>query len=273
MISSKDILEATGIKNTKTLTRWAKRGIIPDPIVRTHPSGRGKLGYWPDWVLDHCQRIMQQKNTGMSLDQAVIAADDENMEAVKSQFAKINIKKTPNNNHNAEKSIRKSVEQMRQNLHLRVFQRVLAKSINRSIYHEEAAKSIALKAMENNVVEKAVEFAKAGYNPIFIFDGKTSFVTSDVNIAHYLSKNTSSSNALVIVPLLSLIGPAWKKLNPESELEIYNFPDDSRKVLSEEGESKSMSYSYVELEIWEEQWDPETTTNSNQDGSVEENDE
>src|SRR3954465_13674770 len=67
MITTTDILEATGLKSGKTLTRWHQRGLIPEPLVRTHPSGRGKIAYWPDWVLDHCVRLVQLQKTGHTL--------------------------------------------------------------------------------------------------------------------------------------------------------------------------------------------------------------
>jgi hypothetical protein len=70
MISTRDILEATGLKSGKTLTRWHQRGLIPEPLVRTHPSGRGKMSYWPDWVLDRCVRIVELQRQGHSLESA-----------------------------------------------------------------------------------------------------------------------------------------------------------------------------------------------------------
>ena len=47
MISTNDILDATGLRSGKTLTRWHQRGLIPKPLIRTHPSGRGKAAYCP----------------------------------------------------------------------------------------------------------------------------------------------------------------------------------------------------------------------------------
>ena len=71
MKTSAEILKRTGLKSAKTLTRWAKRGIIPVPYIQTHPSGRGKIGYWPDWVLDRCLRIVELRKKGRSLDSAL----------------------------------------------------------------------------------------------------------------------------------------------------------------------------------------------------------
>ena len=79
VISSKEILAKTGIKTAKTLTRWYQRGLIPRPTVGTHPSGRGKVGYWPDWVADHCRRMIELRRDGYSLEAAARQADREGL--------------------------------------------------------------------------------------------------------------------------------------------------------------------------------------------------
>src|SRR4051794_23650034 len=77
LITSKDILEATGLKSAKTLTRWYQRGLIPRPLIRTHPSGRGKIAYWPDLVIDLCVRIVSMQREGLSLESVKRRLDDE----------------------------------------------------------------------------------------------------------------------------------------------------------------------------------------------------
>ena len=69
MITSKEILLGTGIQSGKTLTRWYQRGLIPKPEVRIHPSGNGKMAYWPSWVLNRCVRIKDLVARGRSLDE------------------------------------------------------------------------------------------------------------------------------------------------------------------------------------------------------------
>ena len=76
-VTSKQILQAAGFKSPKTLTRWAKAGIIPGPHVGTHPSGRGKIAYWPDWVLERCQRIAELLRQGHTLGSASSVLENE----------------------------------------------------------------------------------------------------------------------------------------------------------------------------------------------------
>src|SRR5262245_23624006 len=80
MVTSKEILEHTGLKSAKTLTRWYQRGIIPKPSVRLHPSGRGKIAYWPDWVLDRCVKLVELQRQGHTLQSATIMAQMERLE-------------------------------------------------------------------------------------------------------------------------------------------------------------------------------------------------
>ena len=68
-ISSVDLLASTEVGTMKTLTRWHRRGLIPPPTIRLHPSGRGKMAYWPAWVVLRCQRITQLLRCGRSLDE------------------------------------------------------------------------------------------------------------------------------------------------------------------------------------------------------------
>src|SRR5262245_54828827 len=79
MITTQTLSRKSGL-STKTLTRWSNRGIIPKPAVRTHPSGRGKIGDWPDSVLDRCRRIVQLRQKGHSLDNALVALGMEHFQ-------------------------------------------------------------------------------------------------------------------------------------------------------------------------------------------------
>jgi hypothetical protein len=46
-------------------------GIIPGPHVATHPSGRGKIAYWPDSVLERCRRVAELLRQGHTLGSAL----------------------------------------------------------------------------------------------------------------------------------------------------------------------------------------------------------
>ena len=75
-VSSAEIREATGLSQ-KTLTRWHKGGHIPVPEIGQHPSGRGKMGYYPDHTLALVRRIVALKKEGQPLKQAASQAGHE----------------------------------------------------------------------------------------------------------------------------------------------------------------------------------------------------
>ena len=75
-VSSAEIREATGLSQ-KTLTRWHKGGHIPVPEIGQHPSGRGKMGYYPDHALALVRRIVALKKEGQPLKQAASQAGHE----------------------------------------------------------------------------------------------------------------------------------------------------------------------------------------------------
>ena len=79
MITTQTLTRQTGL-SAKTLTRWANRGIIAKPAITTHPSGRGKVGYWPDAVLDRCLRIVHLRQEGHSIESAVAMLGVEHIE-------------------------------------------------------------------------------------------------------------------------------------------------------------------------------------------------
>ena len=67
MKTSAEIMSATGIKSTHTLIRWQKAGLIPKSSSAVHPSGRGRVSMWEDWVIGRCEAIIEARNRGDSI--------------------------------------------------------------------------------------------------------------------------------------------------------------------------------------------------------------
>ena len=69
MLSSKDILEQTGISRA-TLNNYISLGILPRPLVRTpdtDPGDARRLGYFPIEVLDRIRDVQRLKEKGMNM--------------------------------------------------------------------------------------------------------------------------------------------------------------------------------------------------------------
>lgn len=69
MITSHELMKKLGIQNAKTLTRWHQQDLIPPPEMAVHPNGRGRIGYWPDWVVPRCVRIRRLMKEGLKLNE------------------------------------------------------------------------------------------------------------------------------------------------------------------------------------------------------------
>jgi hypothetical protein len=86
MVTTTELVEQTGL-NVKTLTRWSAKGILPAPRIGTHPSGRGKVGFWPDWIVDFCMRVQELRGEGVGLEDAAAKAMHERYMRVDAEFS------------------------------------------------------------------------------------------------------------------------------------------------------------------------------------------
>ncbi|MCC7425257.1 MAG: hypothetical protein IT428_33720 [Planctomycetaceae bacterium] len=66
-ITTPELMSRLGFGSPQMLVHWHHFGLIPEAQVAKHPSGRGKTGYWPEWVVDRCRRVRRLQEGGMSL--------------------------------------------------------------------------------------------------------------------------------------------------------------------------------------------------------------
>src|SRR5215213_4235969 len=182
LITSQDILKATGLKSTKTLTRWHQRGVIPAPLIRTHPSGRGKIAYWPDWVLDRCVRIVNLQKEGHSLESAVKVLHLERR------------------NHTYE-DVRGYVESVsdllagpqshlglgQEGTLLDAFHQGVLASVEHLLTDPGEREALLIQLKGQDAIAKALNLAQAGYTPILMYDGKHLTIIPDFLLGQRLS--------------------------------------------------------------------------------------
>lgn len=195
MISSQELLEKTGLKNSKTLTRWHQQEIIPTPVIRTHPSGRGKMAYWPDWVLPFCQRLIELRGQGHSLHSAKLQVDRE-------RLAQIEEAQKPNHTFTEfldQRSLRlKSGGEM--TLHEALLVQIL-KGLSTLLQNSDLRDTLIQKMMAGRSLDRAMELLQGGSNPVLVFDGQQVYVSEDFIISHVLSKNISGGRPFIVLPL------------------------------------------------------------------------
>jgi hypothetical protein len=205
MITSKQILKATGLRNAKTLTRWANSGFIPKPEIGTHPKGRGKIAYWPDWVLEKCQRIVRLQKQGHSLSSANCTIEHERMLGV---FEKV--EKSPGWDSVLSEKIKLAQGgelDLATVLHL-----FILKDVGNIISDTDVLKRLLAVMRTEGVARQGAQFIQAGYNPVCVFNGQKVDVMADFRIAHRLADEPQKPGACLIIPLLPSLQKAFSSL-------------------------------------------------------------
>jgi DNA-binding transcriptional MerR regulator len=188
-VTSQQIMEATKIGDIVTLTRWHKRGLIPQPEVRTHPNGRGKMAYWPAWVLERCVRIKQWQKSGKTL--------GEIEELLGSDW------KQAEHRHKRRYRFAEASDRMARSAALMNLQDAVERHFRRwmSAQKKHMGKTnVSLIAGE--VIDTAILLMERGINPVLIVSDEISCVTADFAVSHYLSHASSVECAVFVVPML-----------------------------------------------------------------------
>lgn len=201
MYTTHEILEQTGIKSGKTLTRWYQAGLIPSPTIGTSPSGRGKVAYWPEEVLKQCSIIRQMVKAGKSLDEIAQTLKRDRVKPTA-------VKKKRYNFKDASKAI--DLQECKANLDEQVWNK-LAPLLTRLRDPFELGKKWTALAWKEGATG-ILQLANDGYNPVWVTDGKNCWVTADFMVSHVLA-DASSDSALLVVPIRDEILNAFSAIN------------------------------------------------------------
>jgi hypothetical protein len=237
MVTTNQILAATGLKSAKTLTRWQKAGIIPKPQVGTHPSGRGKVAYYPHWVLEHCQRIGELQKQGHSLQAAAALAlkVDRLRAAIEELEAKLSA---------ATLLAGKSIQQKDgSKTDLLALAHVIILHDLKPFLEGEDLRRVLLEEMyAAGAAGEALDLLRAGFNPVLITDGTRVEVLADFLISHRLTELGAAPKPLVVLPLV----PTLQLLLPEVVAKLLSRPlvKPAPKILAREGDA-TVEYSIV----------------------------
>jgi DNA-binding transcriptional MerR regulator len=195
MITTETLTRETGL-SAKTLTRWSNRGIITKPAIRTHPSGRGKIGYWPDAVLDRCLRIVQLRKEGHSLESALALLG---MERIYQCLEKI--EQPTLADLLAQRKV-KPPEGEEVDL-LEVFRATVASSLKDAVLDRDHHQTILHQLHADNrlLLRVAVEMVSSGYNPFLTYDGTTVRIEPDFLVGHPTAAPERSSFLLPLRPV------------------------------------------------------------------------
>lgn len=229
MITSHEVLEQTGIKSAKTLTRWHRSGIIPEPAIRTHPSGRGKIAYYPDSVVEHIQKIQELRKQGHTLHSAVFALNvaraQETYEYVKerrsfSEFSR-------------EKHVRLSDGS--EAPWIDIWTGIVLKHARPFLADRDAKAALVAALRDTECLDHAMIHIKGGYSPVLVFDGRKAEVTTDIMLAHRMSADGGENTACLVLPLFKVFKEIYEGIGLPCPPQPIVFP--ASKVVAKHGDA------------------------------------
>ena len=187
-VTSRQIMEAAAIGNIVTLTRWHQMGLIPPPEIRTHPNGRGKMAYWPEWVLEHCVRIRQLRKAGRTLSSIKRFLNDDWSQVAKEYDRRYRfVKASESMDHQAAVvNLRDAIEEV-----LRDWigaQRTRLRRTNPLL-------------VDQALIEQALVMLEDGFNPVLIIEDDELKLTADFVVSQILSRRRSMDYPVFVLPL------------------------------------------------------------------------
>jgi DNA-binding transcriptional MerR regulator len=242
MISSQKILEQTGIRSGKTLTRWHQQGLIPEPTLQTHPSGRGKMAYWPEWVVFRIKEVKSLLAKGCSLEGIAKQlgsdwiAEERRWTMSNSRFARA---QTNQNRMDANEKLTEALADA-------IYEFLQGMGIQRpgmaGVHHK------LHKEFDSKLIHGAVEMIRQGTNPVLVIHGDEIAITADFMLATAVGRPALDGQPVLIVPLGALIRDAFvAKAEP-------NLPTQSKYVpierVQELGAGKPRERSYRSEGQW-----------------------
>lgn len=206
LISTQEILDRTDIAAAKTLTRWHQRGLIPPPQIRTHPGGRGKMAYWPEWVLHRCIKIRALVKAKRKLDEIKqLLGDDWENEA-----------QVPRRRYRfSEVSRRMEYNAARMNLADLVWKKCspLFDRLRSDI--SIVSSPLDKQLQQRSIITKAIEMVAAGISPVIVFDGEQLHLVPDFLISQMLADSVDGGTAQIVVPIHRDVRDAFHAIMPE----------------------------------------------------------
>lgn len=198
MVTTKEICDATGL-SSKTLTRWAKAGLIPEPLVRTHPSGRGKLGYWPDWVLKKCEDLVALRAKGHSLQSAAMELSLQRLQTLVATVA---------DRPSIQDALAKAKVELKDGRQVSGLDLALASlrgQLELSGFSREKQGTVLAAFRSEGCLDLSMAMVESKFNPVLIVDGTSVEVVADIMVSHRLAETAETQQPLVVIKLLPLV--------------------------------------------------------------------
>ena len=170
MLTTTELARRAGV-STKTLQRWVERGLLPKPLIRTHPNGRGKVGYWPDDILAYCRRLQQLRRQGHALNEAALLAEGWTIAPMQPP------RQLTGADLLGQKPI--NVGGDRRYTFLQLYQLHVAADLKQSVLHVDYQAAVVHAVEASQLLRLSLQLIEGGYSPLLLCDGKTVLVRPD----------------------------------------------------------------------------------------------
>jgi len=207
-ISSKEMSRRTGL-SLKTITRRHQAGIISEPEIRTHPSGRGKLGYFPASEADRLLLIEELRAEGRSLQSAVQKLDDD-VDEIVAEIAR------PEEVSAALTQARLMLPGADDLNKDDLLHRALQAEIRASVEEDDLRERLA-EGFTDQLMNRAFRMASDGISPVLLSDGSRVEVEADFIIPHRLSENLADV-VYTLIPLYGILRRTFGRFGVGEEL-------------------------------------------------------
>lgn len=212
LLTSKELLDRSGLANQKTLTRWAQRGLIPPPTITTHPSGRGKIGCWELWVLQRVQEVQRRQARGESLDQ--IASElGQDWEREKKRLTRQRPDIVAMLSHDIERDLKRM--QAFDNFADWTTQMTLSFIETIGMRRPANASDLVRTLRGSPLIDRALELLREGHSPLLVIIGKEVKVIPNFLLASALAQPELSNQPALILPIHTLLVEAVSEIEPK----------------------------------------------------------
>ena len=246
MVTSQDILKKTKLKSSKTLTRWGHLGLIPKPTIQMHPSGRGKMAYWPDWVLERCMEIKKLQQEGFSLHSVFMQLELDRVTKNEKKFDDFlrgsnsfveNEKKFDNflRDYNSLAEQEVNFGNGRKMSLVDMFHAIILKALENLCPDKKLLPLVHSQLKEKKSLDTIMLFLNSGFNPILVFDGQTLEILPDFLLSHRMADESPTQKPYIMVPVLPAVRKTCSILGKEFLSQPQTFP--APKVWSKQGDT------------------------------------
>ncbi len=203
-ITKAELKKRIGVRSDTTLRNWVSAGLIPKPMIKRSPTGRGTSAYYPMDIVERCLEIKRLTGEGMTLPEVrdlILSGDKTKPPGKNSRSRSTSIKK---------KQTLVELGSRRIWIADRVAKE--SKKLARVIRDTRAPKLIT-----DELIEDAARLARDGHPPVLVIGLERSLVIADYSAGVFFAKHPEAI-AVLMIPLRELfvteLSNATRELSP-----------------------------------------------------------